>query len=344
MAPDTSPWSGPARALADRILAFVDGSLHGTPPEPFQTLALDVHAWQATLCPVRASLIEGPVHAVQDIPAIPVGLFKDLPVGTVGPEAAGATFRTSGTTGGGRGAHRMRSSALYDHGALAWARVQLGDLPPRSVNLLLDPARHPDSSLSHMVSLFAPEATWHLGPDGVDADAFTHALGDTPTFVGATAFALAELLEDHDPAPLPPGSVLMVTGGFKGRVHRLDDADLYQAAQRVLAPARLVTEYGMTELSSQFWGTPGSRYHPPPWLRAIAVDPHTARVLPPGRTGQLRFVDLCNLDASVAIETLDGGIVHDDGSLTLHGRLEDAPARGCSLTVEEAWAARGRTS
>lgn len=343
MAPDTRPWSGTARDLADRIVAFVDGSLAGAPPEPFEAIALDVHAWQATRCPVRAALTEGPAGTVEAIPAVPVGLFKDLPVGTVDPDAAAVTFRTSGTTGGGRGAHRLRSTALYDHGSLAWARRQLGTLPGRSVNLLLDPADHPDSSLSHMVALFAASASWHLGPGGIDADAFAHALGDAPAFVGATAFALAELLEDHAPAPLPRGSVLMVTGGFKGRVHRLDDADLYEAARRVLRPARLVTEYGMTELSSQLWGTPAGRYHPPPWLRVLAIDPHTAQVLPPGQTGQLRFVDLCNLDASVAIETLDGGIVHEDGTLTLHGRLDDAPARGCSLTVEEAWAARGRT-
>ena len=44
----------------------------------------------------------------------------------------------------------------------------------------------------------------------------------------------------------------------------------------------------------------------------------------------------------VGIETLDRGIVHEDGSVSLQGRLEGAPARGCSLTVEEAWATDGR--
>ena len=103
----------------------------------------------------------------------------------------------------------------------------------------------------------------------------------------------------------------------------------------------LVTEYGMTELSSQLWGTPDKPYRPPPWLRVVAVDPASATPLPPGTSGQLRFVDLCNLDGTLAIETMDAGTVQADGRVLLHGRLEGAVARGCSLTVEDVWAARG---
>ena len=131
--------------------------------------------------------------------------------------------------------------------------------------------------------------------------------------------------------------MVMVTGGFKGRVHRLEGADLYRATHRVLRPSRIVTEYGMTELSSQLWGTPAVSYLPPPWMRVYAVDPVSGIPLGPEEAGQLRFVDLCNLDATLAIETMDEGVVHGDGSVSLRGRLPGSPARGCSLTVEEAW-------
>lgn len=343
MTPDLRAWTGPDRVLAQRIAAFIDGSLRGSAPENFSALALDLHARQAERCPVIASLVEGPVRTWTDIPAVPVDLFKTLPIGMVDPVDAATTFLTSGTTGAGRGAHRLRSTALYDHGAVAWARRCLAAWPTRSVNLLLDPSHHPESSLSHMVALFAEDSAWFLGPEGVHAAGFTAALADRPAFVGATAFALAEWLEDHEPDPLPPGCTLMVTGGFKGRVHRLDADDLYTAARRVLQPAHLVTEYGMTELSSQFWASPDQPYAPPPWLRALAVDPHTGAPCPPGQPGQLRLFDLCNLDGSLAIETLDEGTVLPDGRVKLKGRLTDAPARGCSLTVEEAWQARRRT-
>ena len=42
-----SPWTGPLAALADRIAAFQDSALAGSPSEPFERLALDLHATQA---------------------------------------------------------------------------------------------------------------------------------------------------------------------------------------------------------------------------------------------------------------------------------------------------------
>jgi hypothetical protein len=313
------------------------------PPEPFEQLALDIHRYQVARCPVIQSLTDHEPTQIQDIPAVPVGLYKDFPIGTVGPDQAKIVFGTSGTTGGGRGLHRMRSAALYHLSASTWARHCLGGWPRRSVNVLVDPAIDPLSSLSHMVAHLAPDASWHLDSSGVDAISIRAALRDEPVFVGATAFALADWLAGGDLPVLPPGSLLMVTGGFKGRIHRLDDATLLAHAKARLRPDRLVTEYGMTELSSQLWGEPGGRYRPPPWLRVLAVDPASGAVLPPGVAGQLRFIDLANLDASVAIETLDGGVVDPDGTVELFGRLPGAPARGCSLTVEEVWEARSRS-
>lgn len=298
---------------------------------------LDVHAYQVARDPVLASLVEGPVDAWTAIPAVPVALFKDLPVGTVRPGAV--VFRTSGTTGSGRGEHHLASTDLYDHASLLWARRCVPGLPTEVAALLDDV---PDSSLAHMVGLFGPSGSvsWHLRDGVLEREGLDDRVrGAGPLFVATTAFALAEWL-DGTPPRLPTGSVLMVTGGFKGRVHRLEADALVRASREALAPSRFVTEYGMTELSSQLWGTPGTAFQPPPWLRAIAVRPADGAVLPAGQTGQLRFVDLCNLDGTLAIETLDQGVVRSDGGVELHGRLPGAPARGCSLTVEEAWERR----
>lgn len=334
------PWTGEAATLADRVAAFVRTSLTAEPSEPFETLALDTHAWQVARDPVLASLVEGPVRSWLDIPAVPVALFKDLPVGTLGRDESAVVFRTSGTTGSGRGAHRMRSTALYDLGALAWARRVFPDAPTRVAALLEDPALTPDSSLSHMVGLFG-QCTWHLVDGRLDREGLNAqvAAATRPLYLASTAFALAEWLEGEVARP-PGGSLLMVTGGLKGRTHRLEGQALYAEARRRLG-ARMVLEYGMTELSSQLWAQQGQPYVPPPWLRVVAVDPLTAAPVPPEQPGQLRFVDLCNLDCTLAIETMDEGIVHADGRVTLFGRLQGAPTRGCSLTVEEAWARRG---
>ena len=333
-----------AQALATRIRAFV---IANGATEPFGDLALDLHRWQRAHDPVVAALTVGEPKDWREIPAIPVSLFKDLPVGTVGRDQAKVVFRTSGTTGGGRGVHRMLSDDLYVLGAFQHAVHCVPDAPGEVIALLGDPAQVPDSSLAHMVNLFtrftAPpgKATWHVHDGVVDIPGLQSRMAavDGPVFLAATAFALAEWL-DHDVKPLPKGSVLMVTGGFKGRIHRLDGDSLYAETVRQLQPTRLVTEYGMTELSSQLWGTPDTPYVPPPWLKVVAVDPQSGRPLPAESHGQLRFYDLCNLDGTVGIETMDAGVVHANGRVSLAGRLEGAEARGCSLTVEEAWQKR----
>ena len=220
-------------------------------------------------------------------------------------------FRTSGTTQGVRGVHRMRATEAYDHGAVLWARRFLPDMPKRIVALLDDPRRATDSSLSHMVGLFSDDASWHVTDGRVDTEAANAAVraSDAPVFLCATAFALAIWLEGEVPR-LPDGSIVMVTGGFKGRVVRLSDDDLYADAMTRLGPKRIVTEYGMTELSSQLWTVPVAAgqvpgaFRAPPWMHVYAVDPVTG--IPVVGEGLLRFVDLCNVDSSLAINGLAG--------------------------------------
>jgi hypothetical protein len=336
------PWPDELDGLSDRIAAYVRAALaDAEEPEPFDALAVDIARAQQARCPVAAALAGPPMHEATDIPAVPVALFKDLPVGTVpADEPAPVVFRTSGTTGGGRGTHRLRSSALYDLGAQGFHRRMVPDAPTEVVALLSDPADAPDSSLSHMVADFG-RVRWALQPDGLRTDDASRWVREAegPIYVAATAFSLAEWLASEPPS-LPDGSVLMVTGGFKGRTVALSDEQMYARARQVLRPARLVTEYGMTELSSQLWGRPGEAYQAPRWLRPYAVDPATGRKRSHGEVGQLRFVDLCNLDGSVVIETLDEGVVSADGQVVLHGRLQGAEARGCSLTMEDLWLSR----
>lgn len=319
-------------ALVARVRAFVDGDRATS----FDALARDVAAYQAA---GDGGLTDRLRAHPDDVPAVPVALFKQLAVGTVPPEDRTATvFRTSGTTKAGRGVHRMRDASLYEHGAVTWAVACLGRVEPDVVALLEDPRTAPDSSLSHMIATFgarfARRTSWHVHDGALDRGSLAARLADLagPAFVASTAFALAYWLR-HDVAPLPAGSTLMVTGGFKGRVLDVDgDALLADAGRRL--GCRVVTEYGMTELSSQLWGTPTTPYRAPPWLRVTAVDPWSGVAVPAGQRGQLRFLDLCNVDAAVHVETLDHGVVHDDGSVTLLGRLPGAEIRGCSIPLE----------
>ena len=324
-----------ARQLATRIRRFISDPL----ADRFESLALDIHRWQAQSDTVVAALTTETPQSWLDIPAVPVDLFKRLSVGTVDPRLAKVVFRTSGTSAGIRGVHRLHDTDLYDAGSLRWAESCLGTLPTDVAALLMDPRLDPTSSLGHMVSRFAPDenTTWHLKPDSVDYAGLNHRIKDLdgPLFVATTAFAAVGWLQ-FGARPLPAGSTLMVTGGFKGRIHNVSGDELYLRAARELTE-NIVTEYGMTELSSQLWGTPTQPFRPPHWLRVLAVDPITGEPKAVGEVGQLRFVDLCNLDSTVAIDSLDQGLVDERGNLTLYGRLPGAPARGCSLTIEDRW-------
>ena len=314
------------------LVAAVEAFIAHPERDAFEALALRIHRYQVAHDAVIRALLDGPVETVDAIPAVPVALFKDTPLGTVDANTPHVAFHTSGTTTGNSGVHRMHDTRLYDAGCFRHAQ---GWLPNTRRTLALMPDS-PTSSLAHMVRGFAPytgavQFAVHQTDGASTLDLELLAERGTPTFVCATAFALDAWLAS-DPAPLTAGSAIMVTGGFKGRAHALSADDLLDAAGRV---APVVVEYGMTELSSQLWAHAGQPYTPPPWLRVQAVDPATGTPLPADSRGQLRFVDLCNVDSTVHVETLDEGRVHPDGRVTLLGRLPDTPARGCSLTVED---------
>ncbi|MEL6346477.1 MAG: acyl-CoA reductase [Myxococcota bacterium] len=301
----------------------------------FNDLALGLFARQRETNPDYAAFCgDADPQTWQQIPAVPVALFRDLDLTTFAPADATVTFRTSGTTGR-RGVVRLRDTVLYDLGARLWAERLLGPIPPGGVSLVTHTAA---SSLGHMCAAFCPGLQRFFVPGrGVDADGAWAALSAAtePVFVPGTAFAFADLLAASGAVVhLPPGSILMVTGGFKGRRRSMDADGLLRRLQDQFPGTRRVGEYGMTELASQLWSLPlGGAFQAPPWMRVVAVDPWTGA---PAERGLLRFFDLANDQTVVAIETRDVGEVYDNNRVRLMGRLPGAPPRGCSLTVEEA--------
>jgi hypothetical protein len=139
----------------------------------------------------------------------------------------------------------------------------------------------------------------------------------------------------------PPGSRVMETGGFKGRTRIVSRDVLYRRAAAALGigESAIAAEYGMTELTSQYYDSAESRSsrrrvkQAVPWLRPIVVD---AAGLPVARgvVGTIRHIDCANRASAVAIDTEDLGALTDAG-LHLIGREEGAALRGCSLDAED---------
>ncbi len=75
----------------------------------------------------------------------------------------------------------------------------------------------------------------------------------------------------------------METGGFKGRTRIVTRDDLYARTSALLGIPRdkIVAEYGMTELTSQYYDVNATTRAKsgPPWLRARVVGPDRKRCL-----------------------------------------------------------------
>jgi hypothetical protein len=288
----------------------------------------------------------------EEIPAVPAGAFKEAALSTGSVAAAALIFETSGTTRGDSGRHYMETRVLYDAALLAgFDRFVLPDGPRlRYLNLVPNPAERPHSSLGYMMGRIAEwrgdERTgWYLSGEELRLDAFladaqAAVTAGQPVCIAATAFALVHCFDAMDAAglrlALPEGSRAVYTGGFKGRSRSIGIDELRAAiCVHFGVPAHAVfAEYGMTELSSQYYAAGGAlEYAAPPWLRARVVGPDRKTVAA-GETGALVHVDLANRSSCVAIRTEDLGVQTARG-LVLLGRELAAPPRGCSLDAED---------
>ncbi len=267
------------------------------------------------------------------------------------------TFRSSGTLGPERSVHYHPFPDLYR--AVVDATFPRFCLPPGEpppmLSLVPTRAVAPDSSLAFMVAHLlerfgGPGSTYGFGARGIEVGPCRSWLGGRqragkPALILATAFALADLVERIERMNLhfrlAPGSVVFETGGFKGRRREVDRPTLLAKVERWLGvPASsVVSEYGMTELTSQAYAPSLPSGEPavfalPAWMRVRALDPVSLTEVPAGETGLLAIFDLANVGSALHVLTEDLGRV-ESGGFRLAGRAPDADLRGCSLLAEE---------
>jgi Acyl-protein synthetase, LuxE len=368
-------WLETSNQLHQRVQRFAAGESS----ETFEALALDLARFQAEASPGFARLVRArgaDLRSLDDVPPVPSEAFRLTRVATHPESADGVRFFTSGTSSAERGTHAMRRTDTYEQLSLRFGRQALLGASGKAVVIALAPAptNPPTSSLGYMMARFmeafdgspldevepafssGSPARWLVSEAGVDLAGLEHAARvaerrGQPLLLLSTAFALVRLLDDlgHASLELPEDSVVMQTGGFKGRTREVSMEELRAGVARAFAlhPARVVGEYGMTELTSQLYeGTivgsqlaarePGAAagvYFQPPWLRVEPVDPVTLLPVASGAVGLARFIDLGNVDSAVSVVTQDL-IRRTRGGIELLGRQPGAQPRGCSLSVE----------
>lgn len=342
-------------------------------PERFERLALALFAHQFEHCEPFGRFAAGrgarpsQIATWREIPAVPTGAFKELPLRSFPPLATKHVFRTSGSSAEKRGALYLDTLELYEASLLP--SFETGVFPEligtrgRMPVLVLapSPAEAEDSSLSHMFGVVlrergAPGSDYFVRRGRLELASLALALEaaiarGAPIALCGTAFAFVHLLDAMEQAgrrlALPDGTRLLETGGFKGRSRELTREQLYaQLHERLgVPPERIVNQYGMTELGSQFYDSvlpqPRAPRHKlaPPWTRVRVVDPDTGQDRPPGETGLIQIVDLANTGSVLAVQTADLGRELPGGFEVL-GRAPGAEERGCSIAADEMLGAR----
>jgi acyl-coenzyme A synthetase/AMP-(fatty) acid ligase len=332
-------------SLEAEILRFLSAPLE----DKFEPLALKIFEYQRREnLPYRryCEFLETPQQIVswKRIPAVPQQAFKRSELRSFPAEQTGAEFHTSGTTGEGRGKHLFLSLRLYE------AAVQRGwdffGLPRQRFMLLM---QHPDdapfSSLCRMggfLAGFRRECFLVMKNGCLDLDRLREGFNDRerPVTLFGTALAFLNLFEQAPDLQLkmPPGSIAMETGGFKGSGRDVRKNELYELFSRHLGISTdsIWNEYGMTELTSQFYSNGISCPHrAPPWMKFLIIDPNTNEEVFPGEVGLLRIVDLANLWSVLAVQTQDLALARADGGFLLLGRDPAALPRGCSRAMDE---------
>lgn len=339
----------------------------------FERLALELFALQfgtnapyRRFCEARA-VTPLTVTCWPQIPAMPAAAFKEFDLTCLTDAARSYVFHSSGTTDQrpSRHYHCAESLAVYEAALLSWFQAHRCG-PARLLLLTPPPAQAPNSSLVHMFDVIrkfdgAPESAFvgrtnREGAWELDFEVALTALHEAgglnhPVFLLGTAFSFVHLLDEmaqrNLSLTLPANSAVMETGGYKGRSRSLPKSELHALiGERLGVPdARILCEYGMSELSSQAYdralsqpasGSPTSpsarQFAFPPWARVQVMSPETGREVGEGETGILRIFDLANVFSVLAVQTEDLAIRHGE-RFELIGRAQLAEARGCSLMV-----------
>jgi hypothetical protein len=304
-------------------------SLAARPEQPLNREALKTSYGHSQLLPIE-SLKED---------AADVQAFRGL-------HPARRTFLSSGTTRDlqSRSPFSSQGLELYRTFALKafWAMMERYAPDPRrmaGVSLVPSPQEWPLSSLAQMVAWIGEEVPLQYW-DG------SAPLPERPLWLFATAFHLVQLADQGCALRLPAGSVVIETGGTKGRSRSVTRAELYQLIESCLGvpPNRIISEYGMCELASQaydFLEQPDGpsvplaerRFRFPSWVHVSVIDA-LGQEHDEGY-GSLVIDDPLRIDLPWPLRTEDQGNITNEGAFRLLGRVPHTPLKGCSLLAED---------
>jgi hypothetical protein len=327
-----------SKNLADRIFNLKDqGSF-------FQT-TLEIFDYQAGYNPVFREFIsrlgrdKSKSGIPEDFPFLPVEFFRNLKVITGDPDYK-VVFESSSTTGSTPSRHYVHDPQLYETSFLKSFRLFYGDPSGYFIAALLPSyTERGNSSLVYMMNSLITATGYPLS--GFYRDNITELLKNLSkaksenrrTLLLGVSFALLDLAMNYSPDL--SGTIVMETGGMKGRRQEITREELHEILSRRLNVQTIHSEYGMTELLSQAYSQGGGVFHSPPWMKVLIRDPYDplSVISKPGVTGGINIIDLANIHSCSFIATSDMGRLLGDGGFEVLGRFDNSDIRGCNLMI-----------
>jgi hypothetical protein len=305
----------------------------------FNDFALQIFQFQVKNNPIYAEYVElidqkpsGVEHYTQ-IPFLPISFFKTHKLVSSNFEPQ-ATFESSSTTGSNTSKHYVKDLDLYHTNCLQIFEQQIGNLDSMEIlGLLPSYLERQNSSLVSMVKYFmdyrGQEQGFYLNNH---QDLYKKLQdGNSNKLLFGVSFALLDFAEKYN---VDSEITIIATGGMKGRKTEMTKEEVYKLLQSCFPNAKIISEYGMTELLSQAYSDNRAFYTCPSWMKVLPRadnDPlsHAAN----GHTSALNIIDLANLNTCSFVATDDLGRVHSDGTFEVTGRMDHSDIRGCSLMV-----------
>jgi len=278
---------------------------------------------------------ENPAYFTE-IPTLPVTVFKNHPVYITDTPPA-LYFESSSTTGSIPSKHYIAEPQWYHQSIISHFRSFFKEEKYTFLCLLPGYLERPNASLVYMMNyLIQHFGTENSGFFISDFEALKNRLeeaieNDENIFLVGVAFALLDFAEKYR-VSLPQNTIVMETGGMKGRKKEWIRTELHEYLKRQFGIPKVYSEYGMTELLSQAYCNDGIRFYPPEWMRVFTTEINDVfAVNDYGVSGILNIIDAANLYSCPFIQTQDIGKVYEDGSFEVLGRLDYSELRGCNL-------------
>ena len=278
------------------------------------------------------------VKEVEEIPFLPIQFFKSHAV-LSSTQAVKETFTSSGTTGSSVSKHMVTDLSWYTKSYTKGFEYFYGPIEEYTVlGLLPNYLERDGSSLIYMVDDFIkksnkPASGFYLN-NLTELSKTLIALdkkGEKVLLIGVT-FALLDLIERQQFKL--QNTIIMETGGMKGRRKEIIRNELHEILCAGLGVSKIHSEYGMTELLSQGYSSGDGVFDCPPWMKILARDTEDAlTMVGSNKTGGLNVIDLANYNSCSFIATQDLGKVDNNGRFEVLGRFDHSDIRGCNLMV-----------